>query len=145
MKIILLKVLIILLLISSLNGSLFCNEKDTNVSKPHRTIKAVGDMDFPPFEFINKKGEPDGFNVDVFKAIMEELELDYDIKLLQWTDAISLLKSGSVDAITGMGVINRRLDEFNFVAPNTYLYYTLVKRKNSNINTIKDLNNKNII
>ena len=44
-----------------------------------------------------------------------------------------------------MGVINRRLDEFNFVAPNTYLYYTIVKRKNSNINTIKDLNNKNII
>ena len=38
-------------------------------------IKVKGDSLFPPFEYINSEGMPDGFNVELFKCLMEKLGL----------------------------------------------------------------------
>lgn len=50
------------------------NEK---VSFKDRVIIAKGDMQFAPFEFLNEKGEPDGFSVELFRAMMVRLGIKY--------------------------------------------------------------------
>ena len=70
------------------------NKKDTIIIK--------GDAYFPPFESINSNGEPEGFNIDLLKAIMQELNLPYKIELGDWHSAVSELRDGKIDLITSM-------------------------------------------
>ncbi|MEF9985757.1 MAG: transporter substrate-binding domain-containing protein [Bacteroidales bacterium] len=108
-------------------------------------IIAKGDWAFPPFEFINEKGEPDGFNVELFKALMLELNLDYDLKLIHWADAYRLLKDNEIDLITGMAYSASRATMFNFSTPHSYFYQNVVCRKGSQINSLNDIDGKEII
>ena len=54
-------------------------------AKDTREIIIRGDSAFPPYEFINDKGEPDGFNIDLTRAIMDELKLPYDLQPVSYT------------------------------------------------------------
>lgn len=67
-----------------------------------RKIIIRGDEAFPPYEFINDKGEPDGFNIDLTRAVMKELGLPYDLQLEDWTEALRQFENGEVDLITGV-------------------------------------------
>ena len=46
----------------------------------NRVIRVGGDNTFRPFEYINAKGYPDGFNVELFKKIMARLGIPYIIE-----------------------------------------------------------------
>jgi ABC-type amino acid transport substrate-binding protein len=54
-----------------------CDEK--------RTIHIVVEKDLWPFEFVNEKGEPDGFDVDMFKAVMNRAGYKYKMSVTSWT------------------------------------------------------------
>ena len=71
-------------------------------AKDTREIIIRGDSAFPPYEFINDKGEPDGFNIDLTRAIMDELKLPYDLQLEDWSDILQQFEKGEIDLITGM-------------------------------------------
>ncbi len=49
-----------------------------------KQIVVKGDHYYPPFEFINENGEPDGFNVDLFRLMADGLGLNYTIELGPW-------------------------------------------------------------
>ena len=66
--------------------------------KQHPLIIA-GDWDKPPFEYQNDKGEPAGFNIDVIRAIMEELDIPYQFMLKEWGNAIKSFENGEADLI----------------------------------------------
>lgn len=66
--------------------------------KQHPLIIA-GDWDKPPFEYQNDKGEPAGFNIDVMRAIMEELDIPYQFMLKEWGNAIKSFEHGEADLI----------------------------------------------
>ena len=59
----------------------------------------AGDWDKPPFEYQNDKGEPAGFNIDVIRAIMEELDIPYQFMLKEWGNAIKSFENGEADLI----------------------------------------------
>ena len=61
-----------------------------------------GSDNYPPFEFINQDGQPDGFNVDVIRALMRETGYDYDLKLENWETALQDIKDKRIDALIGM-------------------------------------------
>ena len=66
-------------------------------AKDTREIIIRGDSAFPPYEFINDKGEPDGFNIDLTRAIMDELKLPYDLQLEDWSDILQQFEKGEID------------------------------------------------
>lgn len=49
-----------------------------------RVIVVKGDDQFVPFEYVNDRGEPDGFNVELFKTLMKRLGFKYTLKLDDW-------------------------------------------------------------
>ena len=58
--------------------------------------------DLWPYAFLNEKGEPVGFNIDLLKLIFKELDIPYIIKLKPTSEALNDLKSGQADLMCGM-------------------------------------------
>lgn len=70
----------------------------------NRTIIAKGDYHFPPYEYINEDGVPDGFNVELFRQVMKRLGLNYKLILEDWGKVRNELDNGEIDML--IGVIN---------------------------------------
>ncbi|MDY0077567.1 MAG: transporter substrate-binding domain-containing protein, partial [Bacteroidales bacterium] len=68
-------VVFIILILSYFKSGLCGSLQPENTTKKKLIVK--GDQYYPPFEFLNEKGEPDGFNVALFKIIAADLQLDY--------------------------------------------------------------------
>ena len=53
--------------------------------------------DLWPYVFLNDRGEPEGFNIDMLKMVFEELGIPYVIKLKPTSEALEDLKAGRSD------------------------------------------------
>ena len=58
--------------------------------------------DLWPYVFLNEKGEPDGYNVELLRLIFSELDIPFVIKLKPTKEALNDLKEGKSDLMLGM-------------------------------------------
>ncbi len=58
--------------------------------------------DLPPYTFLNRDGEPAGFNIDLIKTILKRLDIPYVIRLKNTANAYNDLKEGKSDLMLGM-------------------------------------------
>ncbi|HYA81482.1 MAG TPA: transporter substrate-binding domain-containing protein [Methylocystis sp.] len=63
-----------------------------------KQLRFVTEDDYPPFNFALQSGEIVGFNVDLARAICEELEISCTIQRRRWDLLISALNDDSADA-----------------------------------------------
>lgn len=105
-----------------------------------------GDYHFPPFEFLDKNGNPTGFNVDLIRAIAREMNLEVEIQLSPWTEVRQGLLRGNIDLIQGMFYSPERDLLFDFTQPHTMSHYVTVVRKGSGTppETVKAMKNYQI-
>lgn len=61
---------------------------------------------YPPFEELDDKGNPKGFNVDIANALCEEMKAKCKIVLFPWDDQIPNLLAKKSDAIIASMTIN---------------------------------------
>ena len=71
----------------------------TRVYDERHPVIIAGDWDKPPYEYQNDKGEPAGSNIDVMRAIMEQLGLPCKFVLKEWGNAIKAFERGEADLI----------------------------------------------
>ena len=62
----------------------------------------VDSWDLWPYAFMNEQGEPDGYNVDLVRRLMSELNIPYTIKLKERQKALQDLKEGTAHLTMGM-------------------------------------------
>lgn len=110
----------------------------------NKQLRIRGGIDSPPYEFINEDGQPDGFNVELIKALMSTLDLDYDLQLDELTAIRQQLDSGEIDLIIGLLYSEKRTQTIAFSLPHNYIYQTVVTRKDSPFRSIKDLRGKSV-
>ena len=60
--------------------------------------------DLWPYAFFNDNGEPDGFNIDLIRLIMKELNIPYIIKLRPQQQAFEDLRDRKSDLMLGLAV-----------------------------------------
>ena len=66
-------------------------------SAPSRTcvslekLRFVTDSDYPPFHYFDEEGVLTGFNVDLAKAICEALEVQCEVRPVEWEDLFAAL------------------------------------------------------
>ncbi|HWI07326.1 MAG TPA: transporter substrate-binding domain-containing protein, partial [Solirubrobacteraceae bacterium] len=103
--------------------------------------------DVPPFGFKNpRSGEIEGFDIDVGKAIADELGVKAKFIEAISDNRIPFLKDGTADVILSTMTINAERDEeIDFSEP----YFIargriLVKKSNTDINGVDDLAGKNV-
>lgn len=69
------------------------------VLDPGTTIRFVTAADYPPFDFTDRDGVPVGFNVDLARALCEELKVPCTIQARAWADLVPALKAHEADAV----------------------------------------------
>lgn len=78
-------------------------------------IRFVTESDYPPFNFYDEDGILAGFNVDVARAICQELDTACDIKVKPWGELFLTLQRGEADAvIAGHTVTPQALAKVDF-------------------------------
>lgn len=100
--------------------------------------------EFPPFEYVNDNGEPDGFDIALIKAIGEKIGVDVQVDNMEFASLVSSIGTKIDVSIAGMTVTEERKQTVDF--SNTY--YTAVQYvilpEGSAIATADDLKGKNI-
>jgi len=76
---------------------------------------AVVLRDFPPLYVTDANGRPDGFGIDVLKAVAADAGLEYDLLVVEnWSEAMDEVRQGHADVIPGIGISTTRETEFIF-------------------------------
>ena len=95
---------------------------------PKRALVIGGDQNYPPYEYLDDKGEPAGHNVDLTRAIARALGLDIVIRLGPWTEVRAALERGEIDALQGMFYSPERDLKFDFTPAHSVNHYVAVSR-----------------
>jgi two-component system sensor histidine kinase EvgS len=112
-----------------------------------RRIIVGGDEHYPPFEYLDKNGNPAGFNVELTRRIAREMGLDVEIRLGPWTEMVTKLERGEIDAVQGMFYSVERDHKFDFTQAHSVNNYVAVTRRGEEAApvSLSDLKDKSII
>lgn len=105
----------------------------------------AGDLNYPPYEFIDTDYVYKGFNVDCIRAIADAQGFDVEIIPMTWADAMKALENGDVDAIQGMTKSPERVETYDFskdLVINSQAIF--VKKDQVQIMSLKDLEGKRV-
>lgn len=103
-----------------------------------------GDKQFVPFEFINEKGEPDGFSVDLIRAMMKKLNIKYTLSLEDWDKVQNELYNKEIDMAVGMIYSDERASKVKFGIPHCMISYNIICRSDKDYLNISQLSGKKI-
>lgn len=101
-----------------------------------RKIIIGGSYDYPPYEFIDKTGQPSGYNVDIVKAVFAAIGVDYEIQLGPWNEMVEKFEKGEIDALQGMLYSLRRDEKFDFSTPHAINTGVIVSRRDRQFKNI---------
>lgn len=123
-------VVIILLIFTSIACS---NNKD----KP---IIVGTSADAPPFEFIDSKGEFDGFDIELMRIIAQRMNKKVQFVHIDFSDLLSSLQSGKIDfAISSITSTQERKNMFDFSVPYLFDDIVAITKKDSPFSSIAGL------
>ncbi len=115
------------------------------VSGVTRTIIVGGDRDYPPYEFLDKDGQPSGYNVDLTRAIADVMGMKVEFRLGPWSDMRTALKNKRVDVLQGMSYSEERTAEVDFSTPHTIVNHAIFARLDSPVvSSLEDLSGKSV-
>ncbi|HYW80207.1 MAG TPA: transporter substrate-binding domain-containing protein, partial [Thermoguttaceae bacterium] len=104
------------------------------------------ELDYPPYSFLNEKGEPTGFNVELTRAISKAVGQDIEIRIGPWGEIRNALQEGEIDAIAGMYYSKERDRLVDFSQPFSIVHHAVFARTDSaDIESMEDLRGKRII
>lgn len=120
-------------------------EENPEETTEEKAVLTVGtNAEFPPFEYVNDNGEPDGFDIALIKAIGEKMGMDVVVENMAFDSLVTAIGSKIDVAIAGMTVTEERAQTVDF-SDNYYtaVQYVIVP-KGSEIATADDLVGKTI-
>ncbi len=90
------------------------------------------DANFPPFAFVDKNGNPDGFDVRALDWIAKEMGFKVKHQPMDWDGIIPSLNAKKIDMIaSGMSVNEKRREQVNFTIPYWKIAQVLVAKKDA--------------
>ncbi len=108
------------------------------------TIVYGGDEAFPPYEFLDKKGKPDGFNIDLIKAIAKQMGFQVKIKLGPWYTIAQEIEETNKIQVVSLYFSERRAARLDFASPIEMSYYELYLKKGSRFSELLDMEGRSV-
>jgi len=126
-------------------GTLPVNASKTPV--PGKTLIIVGgEIGYPPYSFLDKKGNPTGFQVELTRAIARTMGMNVEIRITPWPETRKALEDGTIDIIPGMFYSEERAKIYDFSPPFSIVSTAIFARVNSpSVKSIEDLRDREII
>ena len=88
-----------------------------------RPLIIVSDWEFPPYEFRNDNGEPDGYNVEVINLVLNKLNIPHQFVMQEWYQATKTFEDHEADLIHALSGFYRKYPYV--MTQNMITYYTL--------------------
>lgn len=103
------------------------------------------DASYPPFEYINKDGSIEGFDIDIISEVASSLDKEIEVKNIAYDSLFSDLGEGKIDLIIS-AITKRGENNEGIVYSNPYyvLEYVLLTLSDTKVKLKEELYNKNI-
>ena len=100
-----------------------------NILAQNKPLKTIIVDNHYPYTFANQQGQPDGFSVDLMKAVTQVMGLELEIKIDTWELAMDALETGEIDFLPMMASSKKRDLSFDFSVPHTVAYDAFLQSK----------------
>lgn len=108
-------------------------------------VLTVGtNAEFPPFEYVNDAGEPDGFDIALIKAIGEKMGVEVQVENMDFDALVASIGSKIDVSIAGMTVTEERQKTVDFSTPYYEAVQYVIVKTGSDVKSAADLAGKNI-
>ncbi len=130
--------------IIDIKNNIMPGEEAENLVDKRRLLVGT-DASYPPFEYLNKEGNIEGFDIDIIKEVAASIEKEIEIKNISYDCLYADLKEKRIDliisAIPSKGESNEEI-----VYSDTYyvLEYVLLALSDTEAKLKEELHNKNI-
>ena len=139
-------VVAVLICVFSIAESQAVDPRNKGDATARRTLKTIILDNYQPYTFMNEKGSPDGFSVEIIKAVVTVMDLDLEIRTGTWEQATKELERGTIDLLPMMAYSVERDKSFDFSVPHTVAYDAIFQRKGEkSFDSLTDLSGKTVI
>jgi polar amino acid transport system substrate-binding protein len=116
------------------------------VGPPQQLVVVGADPDYPPYEFVDRDGQPAGYNVDLTRAIAETMGLQVSFRFGKWSEIRAELAAGKVDVLQGISWSEARARELDFAPPHAIIQHAIFARlETPPVQGIEELRGKKVI
>ena len=111
-----------------------------------RVLTIGGDKNYPPYEYLDDKGQPTGFNVDLSRAVGEAMGVPVRFVLMDWSRLHTALADGTVDALQRTPYSNLWLREAELTPPHTTINHAIFARAGTPaVSSLEELAGRKVI
>jgi polar amino acid transport system substrate-binding protein len=111
-----------------------------------KVIIVGGNRAYPPYEYLDKDGQPAGYNVDLTRAIAKVMGMKVEFRFGAWSEMRTALMNGEIDVLQGISYSEERLQSITFSPPHTIVHHAIFARKDTPpVSSIEELRGKEII
>ncbi|MBU4227615.1 transporter substrate-binding domain-containing protein [bacterium] len=98
------------------------------------------DADYPPFTYVDEKGQPAGFDVECLNWIAQEMGFEVKHQPTAWDGIFTSLLAKKIDMVySGTSITPERLEKVDFSIPYWEINQGLCVREDSDLNIIAAL------
>ncbi|RMF00051.1 MAG: ABC transporter substrate-binding protein [Alphaproteobacteria bacterium] len=95
-------------------------------------LRFFTDSDYPPFNYLDEEGALTGFNVDLARALCDELSVECSIRSVTWQELVPALTNAEADAvIASIRVTEKTLEKLDFTDPYYFTPGRFVAQRDS--------------
>jgi PAS domain S-box-containing protein len=85
-------------------------------------IRVGSELDFRPYAYVDRAGNPQGFSVDLMEAVADVMGLRVQITTGSWDEVWNSLLSGRIDVLPIVAILPERKPFVDFSLPHTETY-----------------------
>lgn len=103
------------------------------------------DATYAPMEYMDESGEIVGIDIDIVKALAEELGIEVEFKNIGWEPLFPAVDNGEVDfAVSSITITKEREESFDFTDPYYVANQLILVPEDSDITSFADLEDKKV-
>jgi polar amino acid transport system substrate-binding protein len=104
------------------------------------------DRDYPPYEFLDRNGQPAGFNVDLTRALAEVMGMQVEFRFGTWAEIRAGMADGRIDLLQGISWSEARARELDFAAPHAVVHHAIFARQGTPpVTSLDELRGKRVL
>jgi polar amino acid transport system substrate-binding protein len=106
-------------------------------AKQLETVRIATSADYPPFTYMDSKGQLQGFEIDLLRAFCAEINVECTFSVQNWSGLIPALIAGKYDAlVSSVSITEDRKKEVAFSDPFYAIPIGFITTKNSGIQSV---------
>ncbi len=104
-------------------------EGQDKTSYANGVLVMATNAEFPPYESMTEDGSIVGIDIDIMKAVCDELDMQLEVQNTEFASVIVSVERGTADvAASGITITQERLEQVNFTKPYTQAKQVVIVR-----------------